>query len=247
MKNLNVLFAILLLISWTSCTYVYYPTYPVIPVVKEKTAGVQATIGLSKAQISGWYSMDSNIFFIGAVSGALSWLVGDNQNREYYTTSATAGAGYEFRFNEKGQLQILGGGGVGQGHLSTNIFESKDGDELDIIDPEGMEVDVQSSRFFLQPSIGITGKNGGFYFVPRITYENFFNVKPSNNKIERTLFRRSFLIGEPFIMGRFSSKYVNLEVYGGLAINLNSYNQNGSDIFQVAQPFTFGFGLSKNF
>ena len=63
-----------LLIGANSCTYVYYPNYPVIAEVKENSLGGQVTLGFSKAQISGWYAIDSNIFFTGTVSGALSWL-----------------------------------------------------------------------------------------------------------------------------------------------------------------------------
>lgn len=238
----------MLLIGANSCTYVYYPNYPVIADVKENALGVQATIGFSKAQVSGWYSIDSSIFFTATMSGALSWLEehsldSTNHNRPYKTFFTGAGVGYNAKFGEKGQLQLLGGGGFSQGHLFTSLFNPTD---INVFD--AMDVDVQSTRFYLQPSVGYGGKNGGFYFIPRLTFENFIKVEPSKPvNFSQPLEKRGYLFLDPFIMGRIKSKVVNIDIYGGVSFTLNSTKPVAGEEIIVTQPFTFGIGLSKTF
>jgi hypothetical protein len=237
-----------LLIVANSCTYVYYPNYSVIAEVKESSLGGQVTLGFSKAQISGWYAIDSNIFFTGTVSGALSWLEENsldtnNHNRPYKTFFAGAGMGYNAKFGEKGQMQLLGGGGFSQGHLFTILFNPTDINVFDALD-----IDLQSARFYLQPSVGYGGKNGGFYFIPRLTYENFFKVEPSKPVgFSQPMVKKTYLFLDPFIMGRIKTNVINIDIYGGLSFILNSTKPTAGDEIIVTQPFTFGIGLSKTF
>lgn len=240
---------LIVLICASSCTYVYYPNYPVIPQVKENSGGVQATIGFSKAQISGWYCLDSNVFFTGTVSGALSWLeessTDTNNHRRYHMLTATGGAGYQYKFGDKGQLQIIGGGGVSQGRLFTSLFNPAPAGGINFFDP--MEIEVQSVRGYLQPSVGFAGKGGGFHFIPRITYEKFIRIEPTKRQINEPMTKRSYLIAEPFLMGRINSKAVNVDIYGGFSFILNSDVPTSDDVIIVTQPLTFGIGLSKVF
>lgn len=249
MKNkLNHLFLFLTLIFGSSCTYVYYPNYPVIADVKEKSGGGQLTLGLSKAQVSGWYSPDSNLFFTGTLSGALSWveehsLDSLNHKRPYKTFTASAGAGYNLNFGEKGHFQIAGGGGFSEGHFFTSLFNPTD---INVFD--AMDVDVQSVRFYFQPSIGYGGDHGGFYFIPRFTYENFIKVEPSKAvSFSQPLLKRSYVLFDPFVMGRIKGKVINVDIYGGLSFAVNSSAPTAGEEIIVTQPFTLGVGISKNF
>lgn len=249
MKNIKLNFFFLLLIgASSSCTYVYYPNYPVIPQVKENGGGFQATVGFSKAQISGWYCKDSNLFFTGTVSGAVAWLEevttdSNNNKRPYRTLTGTAGVGYQTTFAQKGHFQILGGGGMSQGHLYTSLFNPTDGNNYF----DAMEVDYQSARFYLQPSVGTAGKDVGFYFIPRFTYEKFTRVEPSKKKLPLPMVKRSYIVAEPFAMLRVFSKVVNVDFYGGISMTLNSDQPTSGDVILVTQPVTFGVGISKVF
>lgn len=250
MKNkFNLLFLFSTLVFAGSCTYVYYPNYPVIADVKEKSGGGQVTIGLSKAQVSGWYCLDSNFFLTGTLSGALSWVEEHttdslNHKRPYKTFTASAGAGYNLNFGEKGHFQIVGGGGFSQGHFFTSLFNPTDINVFDALD-----VDVQSVRFYVQPSIGFGGDHGGFYFIPRFTYENFIKVERSKNNTNNSnpLLKRSYVLFDPFVMGRIKNKVVNIDIYGGLSFPVNSSESTSGEEIIVTQPFTLGIGLSKTF
>lgn len=81
---------------------------------------------------------------------------------------------------------------------------------------DALDVDVKSVRFYIQPSIGYGGDHGGFYFIPRFTYENFIRVEPSKAvSFSQPLLKRSYVLFDPFVMGRIKNKVVNIDIYGG--------------------------------
>ena len=249
MIKLKPIFLIILTgVLLNSCTYIYYPNYPVIAEVEDETYGAQVTVGLSKAQLSGWYAFDSSIFATATLSGALSWLEErsndpNNANRPYKTFTATAGVGYQYKFGKQGITQILGGGGISQGHLLTSLFNSADaGNVLEAID-----IDYQSTRIYLQPSIGASDKNGSFYFIPRLTMENFTNLKPTGSSVNPSLVKRNFIFLEPILFKRYLSKEINIDLYTGVSFTISNDRLTVGDEIIVTQPIMFGLGVSRNF
>lgn len=251
MKNTNILLWVMLLLTFgTSCTYVYYPTYPVVPDTKTQGAGVQATVGFTRAQLSGWYNFDSNFYVTGNFGGALSTLnsTDSNSGRTYNALSATAGLGYRVMANEKFEFQLQGGIGYCKGQFHSTVFNdlSKSSNFFDPVD-----IETESIRGFIQPSFGfISRRGGGFYIIPRINYESFQSVRLSNNlnNVSQPLKPRNFLMTELYGLGRINAKVINIDLYCGLSTNLfyQNANSNENESF-IAQPFLFGAGVSKTF
>ncbi len=245
MKNITKLnYLLFFLIIGSSCTYIYYPTYPVVPDAEDEAFGLQGTIGFTKAQISAWYAMDSSLYFTGTLAGALS-LTGDGDSsttRKFGSKTFTVGAGYKFPLSKDAEFNLQGGAGLSQGFFRTGVFPSK------IITPIpvfGHEVKTNSIRLYLQPSFKIDRGNGGFYIIPRITYENFTKVSSITGNLE---FKPSgFLISELFLLGRFNTKAVNIDLYLGIAGNLTQVASSDIEDTMIAQPIALGFGLSKTF
>ncbi len=249
-KSINSIVVFCLFISiFSSCTYVYYPTYPVVPDTKEEGAGIQATIGFTRAQLSGWYAFDSNFFVTGYFAGALSTLGNSDttSTRTYNALSAVIGAGYKIRATDNFEFQIQGGIGTCKGHFHTSVFN--DFDQSTVFFDE-VDVETQSIRGFVQPSFGFLSKKGsGFYLIPRVTYESFNSVRLSSNFLNNNiqLRNRNFLFTELYGLGRINAKVINIDIYMGASTNLFYSNQdNGEDSF-VAQPFLFGVGVSRTF
>ena len=217
-----------------------------MPDTKEKGFGIQGTLGFTKAQLSAWYALDSNFYFTGMVNGALSSLRSDTTkigNDAYHAISTTFGLGYKKKLSPKLEFQIQGGGGASRGYFHTDLF-SKD------INLVLLDVDVQSYRAYLQPSFGLLNKHSTIYFIPRFSYENFNHVEQRVNKNFQqgmSMVSQNFLFGEGYILGRFFTKAVNIDLYFGLSGNLTKSNRGNSGDAFVVQPVTFGFGLSKTF
>jgi hypothetical protein len=250
MKNLfPVLIFIIFLTAFSSCTYVYYPTYPVVPDTKEEGAGIQATIGFTRAQLSGWYAFDSNFFVTGYFGGALSALGSSdtNSNRSYNALSAVVGAGYKIRPSDNFEFQIQGGFGVCKGHFHTSVFNDLNSTSSFL---GTVDVETQSFRGFVQPSFGfLSRKGGGFYLIPRVTYESFQDVRLSSNfkNSPIKLKNKNFILTELYGLGRINAKVINIDIYAGISTNLFYQDQNTSEDSFIAQPFLFGVGVSRTF
>ncbi len=230
-----------------SCTYIYYPNYPVIAEVKPDSYGAQATIGLSKAQLSGWYAFDSSIFATATLSGALSWLEENrydpnNTNRPYKTFTASAGIGYQYNLGEKGVFQLQGGGGISAGHLLTSLFNPNDAGNV----LHAVELDYQSTRIYLQPSIGVKNIKGSYFFIPRLTMENFNYLNPTGTIMPNNLVKRNFIFLEPILFRRIALGKMNIDQYLGASFTLSDKLTVGDEII-VTQPITFGIGISYTF
>jgi len=239
----------------SSCTYVYYPTYPVVTDTEEKGFGMQGVVGLSKAQLGAWYAIDSHFFVTGVVSGALSILGTSsnssgtgNNNGGYRSLTSMLGAGYKIRASDNFEFQIQAGLGGSKGFFHTNVFNSPT-DTFGFTDFSTVDVSTRSMRGFLQPTFGFINEKVNFYFIPRFTYEAFNNVtQKSDLSSNINLNNRNFLITEGYMLLRFKTEVINIDLFTGIATNLFSQINNGDieDSF-VAQPFHFGFGLSKTF
>lgn len=237
------------LTAFCSCTYVYYPTYPVVPDTKEEGAGIQGTIGFTRAQLSGWYAFDSNFFVTGYFAGALSTL-GDSDttsSRTYNALSAVIGAGYKVRATDNFEFQIQGGIGTCKGHFHTSVFNDFDQNALFF---DEVDVETQSIRGFIQPSFGfLSKKGGGFYLIPRVTYESFNSVRLSSNfkNSPIPLKNKNFLLTELYGLGRINAKVINIDIYMGVSTNLFYRDQSSNGESFVAQPLLFGVGVSRTF
>ncbi|MFM9946267.1 MAG: hypothetical protein ACKVQB_13635 [Bacteroidia bacterium] len=243
MKNsIKVLSILGLLVGANSCSFIYYPTYPVVPDATDNGFGLQGTIGLTKAQLSAWYAIDSNWYFTSTFAGAFSALGDADSNTtegNLGSKAITVGAGYNLHLSNNADFNIQGGAGISQGYFRTPAFRSVNSNSV-----FGDLVNTQSTRIYLQPSFRIDRGKGGFYMIPRVTYESFTSVNPKKGNAEFT--KRNFLITEFFLMGRFKLKMVNIDLYGGVAANTSNSNGQYEETW-IAQPFVFGFGLSKTF
>jgi hypothetical protein len=238
-KFYGVLFVLMIV---SSCTYVYYPSYPVVPDTKGKGFGIQGTAGFTKAQFSTWYALDSNWYFAATYIGAKSLLEdGDSlTNNRFGSRSLLGGVGYKFPLNNNNEFDVQVGSGVSSGFFNTHAFSPNSTNTI-----YGDIINTMSTRFYIQPSFKIDRGKGGFYMMPRLTYESFKSVKP---KYDNELYQKhDFLNGEFFIMGRFTTKALNIDLYAGVAANLYSTIKDENRDFVIVQPLVLGLGLSRTF
>jgi len=255
--------SLVLVIMASSCTYVYYPTYPVIPDSQGKGFGMGGVVGFSKAQLSAWYAIDSNIYVTGTFNGALSILgpvtntgTTNTQDRPYNSLVSLLGVGYKVKATEGFEAQIQAGMGLGKGFYHTTVFNKPDSN--DFFQFNSVDVDTRSIRTYLQPSFGFINKKTNFYIIPRFTYESFRKVTNKSDPIidpfDPTFDQnievrpKSFLITEGFMLLRFKTEVINIDLYAGVATNLlrGVFTDGGNGSF-VSQPIHVGFGLNRAF
>ncbi|MCB9251194.1 MAG: hypothetical protein H6605_01900 [Flavobacteriales bacterium] len=247
--TLKSIFVVLFFSGLASCTYVYYPTYPVVPDTKDEGTGIQATIGFTKAQLSGWHAFDSNLYVCANIAGAIDVFQGSGAaQQDYHALSSTLGVGYKIKPTPNFEFQIQGGLGAAKGFFRTNVFNDRS--DKTIASTTTFDIDTRSIRGYLQPVFGFThSRGGGFYVIPRIVYESFVYADfrhPADAQLGTKLRGKNFLLTELYGMGRINAKVINIELYFGISTNLFTYVENNNDNF-VAQPFLFGMGVSKTF
>jgi hypothetical protein len=235
MKNLRFpIFIICYLLLSQSCTrIVYVPNMQNVPLLQEKNE-VRATLGVSNFQ--GAYAVTNNIGVMingqfrnggGGPESSFQWF-----QELAKTKSIEGGVGYFKPFNGIGVFEIYGGGGIGS--ISFDEYENY----LD-------KYSAATSRFFIQPSVGISNKYLDIAFSLRFVSLKFYNADTSeyvygsssfNNEENvdlNELDKHDYTFIEPALTCRFGWKYVKFHLQAVFPNQLNNapINYNKSSLF----------------
>jgi hypothetical protein len=155
MKLHRLLLGLITLALWTSCQSLYIPNGPNVPLMSE---GDELQIGLNVGSNGYGAQLAYSPYYhwaIAATGNTFTVLSGNGRNPDsvaFKHFNGEACTGYYTRLNKFARLEVLAGYGAGQ----TGIPDDKQ----------------LYNKFFVQPSIGISGPWVDAGFTPRLTFVN---------------------------------------------------------------------------
>jgi len=211
----NVIFFIAIIIAINSCAPAYVPNVINTPLLSNK-GEIQAAIhtGVSGTDPQLAYALTDNIGVM--LNGSFANRTSDSTDDFHKHQFAELGLGYYTKIGESGRFETFGGGGLGnlQAKFDNTVWNTY--------------ADVNSYRFFIQPTIGASTNIFDGSFSSR-----FVMVNLKQNSISST----GFFV-EPVLTGKIGYKYVKAVIQLGFSLPLNSKN-----IDFYYQPFLFSIGL----
>jgi hypothetical protein len=219
----------LVLITFSTCScsrYYYVPNIQNVPLFREKNESrISGAIGEgdeSKSfEIQAAYSITGHLGFTASFMSAKGGDISTDGNwaKGHYIEGAI---GYFVPVSKAGVFEIYGGyAGSGQNHHYINDhYSSSTGI---ITQTDGGTADVSFSKFFVQPSFGLTFRAFDIALSSRISALNFTinsnNITGNENLYTRlnSLSGKGHLVLEPAITIRGGWKNVKVQVQGSLA------------------------------
>ncbi|MDF1695702.1 MAG: hypothetical protein P1U56_07730 [Saprospiraceae bacterium] len=165
-NNINFIWCVFAIILCQSCSRTMYtPNMHNVPLMKEKKEA-QATVTLSNFQASYGLIDGLGVMLNGHIPRKDSWteLTEDRSAKKYFIE---AGIGHFQRIGDMGVFEIYGGGGMGK-----IAFDNRNGMTMD-------KFSTEYSRYFLQPSFGISNEVVELAFALRFVNLRFYNVDDS--------------------------------------------------------------------
>lgn len=232
--------------AFSSCTHYYYtPSAHSVPLFQAKNQ-FKAAIGgggnddVSTTDIHAAYSITKNI---AVMANAMFAKGGENSSANWGKGSYFDGAiGFYKPFSNQWVFEIFTGFGNSAQHHQYNQYDAEGWSSQN---NEGT-ADLYFTKFFVQPSIGLTFKNFDIAVTAGISSINFYRINNSphtNNEESYRLFtisqNHNSILFEPSITLRGGSKYVK----GQLQI-LSAHNLSYSDLPFLYNNVSFGVTLS---
>jgi hypothetical protein len=214
-KKKIIFHALALMLIINGCAPAYVPNVINTPLLSNK-GEIQAALhtGASGTDPQFAYAITDNIGIMlnGSFANRTSDTTADFHKHQF----VELGTGYYTNFGERGRFETFGGFGYGklQAEFNNSLWNSTS--------------DVNSSRLFIQPSIGVTTNMFDGSLSSRIV---MVNMHQASNK------STGYFI-EPVLTGKVGSRYVKAVFQFGLSLPLNSEN-----IAFNYQPFLFSIGL----
>lgn len=243
MKNISIpVFFVLVFLMMQSCKIMYTPNMQNVPQMKEKNE-VRATVGFSDAQAA--YAVTDKIAIMA--------------NAQYKKPSWTVTSGsMEYKYESKKNLIELGGGyykkvddyftfeaygGAGYGWLNYNrSYADTSGGQATVYN----KFKANATRFFLQPSIGVSTDFADFAISTRFVGLKFRNIDTSGYRQDELLEedlsgldKPFYSFFEPAMTLRLGAKYVKFHIQAIYSLKLNEEKLN-------YMPFTVNFGVHLN-
>ncbi|MFO7923164.1 MAG: hypothetical protein R6U58_05690 [Bacteroidales bacterium] len=201
-----------------SCAPAYVPNVINTPLLSNK-GEIQASLhgGISGVDPQLSYAVTDNVGLI--LNGSFADNTSDSSNNFHKHNFIEIGTGYYTKIGNKGRFETFGGFGSGklQAEYENDLWTSR--------------ADVISSRFFLQPAIGITTSILDASFTSRLV---LINLSQGTEK-------STGVFAEPALTGKLGFRYVKAVIQLGLSIPLQE------NIDFNYQPFMFSVGLQANF
>ncbi len=205
---------IIIVLVFSGCAPLYVPNTVNAPLLSNK-GEMQAAIHLGTAGFDPQlaYAITDNIGVM--LNGSFENSKSDSTDDYHKHNFVELGAGYYTKFNENGCFEVYGGYGYGnmQTLVEKTIFNSK--------------LDVQSSRIFIQPAVGLSTN-----FVDISLASRFVILSAKQNEIRIT---RSYL--EPTLTFKAGPKHIKGVFQVGYSYPLNSIENIDY------QPFMLSLGL----
>lgn len=205
----------IVILTVTSCKSSYVPNAANTPLLSEK--------GDFKVAINGGTSgVDPQLSYavtnhLGVIANGSFKKENSNGNKHSF---AELGLGYFTKLGENFRFETFGG--IGKGDYTF----------LDDNGPEDLTLNnVELTRYFVQPTIGITTDVFDGSFTPRFVLANIADSSGKDNG----------LFVEPVVTGKVGYKYIKAIVQLGLSIPLDNSNANFNH-----QPLLLSLGLQFN-
>jgi hypothetical protein len=239
-KRPFIVLAAITMLAFQSCKIMYTPNMQNVPLFQERNE-IRATIGVSDFQ--GAYAITNHmgVMLNGQYKNPKWKLTTGNREYNYKSNKSLveAGTGYFMGLGESGVFEVWGGGGVGKVTFDRSYSDSNSTTMTD-------QYSANTSRFFIQPSIGLTTKNFDFAFSMRFAGLKFSNIDttgytPDGLLIEdlSNLDKPLYSFFEPAITLRAGKEYVKFHLQAIWSIKMNEDRLNYI-------PFTVNFGAHIN-
>jgi hypothetical protein len=221
-KNLFVLLYISGILIYNSCAPAYIPNVINAPMFSNK-GEIQASVhlGFSGANPQLAYAVTDHIGIMA--NGSFLNVKSDESSAADFNHKSSffeLGSGYYSAFGSRFKFGAYGGAGLGKINAEyENSFWTSG-------------VDVNCTRFFFQPTIGMTSKIFDLGVSTRLVAVSFGQNSEKNTGI----------MFEPALTAKLGWDYIKVVGQVGL-----SYPINGDDINFVYQPGLFSLGLQGNF
>lgn len=241
LNKLNLLLVAGAAMCFTSCKILYIPNMVNAPLLKEQG---ELKVNLSTKDLQAAYAVSPNIgVMLNGYYNKNEWEITSGSFENKYESKRSlleGGVGYFKAFGEKGVFDVYAGAGLGNLKYDYHLFDNG-AEDLD----ESRLWSAKSTKFFLQPSIGMVKEKSEFAFSLRMVGLKFNNIDTLNysvydlafenlNGIERPL----YLFAEPAITWRFGIPLVKLQLQTLYSLKLNSEPLNTRNLmFKVGLSF----------
>ncbi|MBS4012994.1 MAG: hypothetical protein KGZ97_04430 [Bacteroidetes bacterium] len=224
MKNIKIftLLAISAMLLANSCSPpVYHPTMVNVPLFKEAgEINVAANISTSGIEPQLAFAVTDNI---GIMANACYNNMSKEGSRDYEIFQMIEfGAGYYKNFLKNGRYEVYGG--VGYANKAFHVFNNG----------SFTTEEVPYTKFFIQPSIGITTQFADAAFSPRFVLAN----------IEDTNYTYGVMYVEPAFTVKLGYKYIKFIAQVGASLRFQQHDYSVNN--RAHQPLILGFGLQAN-
>lgn len=213
-----------------------------VPLFKEKNE-IRATVSVSNYQAA--YSVSDHIgLMVNAQYKKPEWslTVGNTKfNYESKKTLIEGGAGFFSPFGKSGMFEVYGGAGAGSVSFDRSFSDTSGGPSTVF-----NRYYAKTTRFFVQPSVGLSHDNVDLAFSTRFVglqfsdidtsgYTQFFLIENDLSELGKPF----YMFLEPAVTLRAGWKYVKFHLQCLLSAKLNSEPLNYI-------PFSFNMGMHIN-
>jgi len=178
--------SIIFLVS--ACNVAYIPSMHNVPLLKKEG---DIAVHLTPANVQGAYAVTENIgVMVNGQWGGSSWDENSSGDIEYKSRRkfAEAGIGYYSFKDEEKSFEVYGGGGIGSLSLNNNWGS----------DPQ--KVNAMATKFFIQPSVGISKEYFDLAFAVKAVNLKFYDVHSENYSDDDLIAKKLFHIDtEPLL------------------------------------------------
>jgi len=246
-KLISLIFISSYLLFIQSCKVMYTPNMQNVPLFKEKKE-LRATVGFNDAQLA--YAITDNIGIMANLqhkkptwtsTTTTNGIQGAEFNYESEKNLIEAGIGYFKIIEESLVFEVYAGGAVGNIMFKRNYSQAP-GAPSTLVD----KYSANTSRFFIQPTIGYTDEHLDVALSTRFVALKFSGINTygftPNYFLEenRSGLEESFYtFFEPALTSRVGWKYVKLHLQAFLSLQLNNKALNYN-------PFGFNVGIHIN-
>ena len=241
-KNHILIFISCSVLFMPSCKIMYTPNMQNVPLLKEKNE-VRATVGFSDYQAA--YALTNNIgIMVNGQYKKPTWTLTSGSTEYKYESKKTlieGGAGYFKPLGKNGIFETYAGGGMGSVTFDRSYSDTTGGPSTSFD-----KYSAKTTRYFIQPSIGLSIENLDFAFSTRFVSLKFSNIDTAgytpNGLFEQDLSdldKTTYMFIEPALILRLGWKYVKFHFQALLSLPLNSEPIN-------FVPFSVNFGIHIN-
>ena len=222
-KNIPKVVIVTALFVLFSCSPVYVPNVVNTPMLSSKhefQAGVYSGIAGVDPQFS--YAITNNWGVM--LNGSFTRRGEMHSDNFRHQSFVELGSGFFNSFSERGVFEFYGGGGYGvlQSQYTSSLWKDYNNVEL--------------FRFFLQPSVGLSGTFADISFASRFVFVQYVQ----SNVVAMGAF------AEPVVTARVGYKYLKAVMQFGVSLPIVPQSSMGKTNFQY-QPIIFSAGIHAIF